>query len=203
MQCKIDLINFQLTCKNLSYVFQYPSLHLIQNRFMSQWTFSAEPHWPEFVEVKGGFLPPSIAHVIIHHPLLELYSRSSTCFNGIHHGAINFNGEQILRKWPAALDSKLPSLYVPVSPPQDEERGVMFTPDQWTSRARSLDKLTPPFNTSLTPKNHQRKLSIAIYSLQSPQGILFERVSFCLGLFSWFSSKGRPQWCTFSDQSVQ
>ena len=24
------------------------------------------------------------------------------CFNGIHHVAINFNGEQILRKWPAA-----------------------------------------------------------------------------------------------------
>ena len=136
---------------------------------MSQWTFSVEPHWPEFVEVKGGFLPPSIAHVIIHHPLLELYSsRSSTCFNGIHHGAINFNGEQILRKWPAALNSKLPSDRCRSSLLTSIGWGVMFTPDAWTSRARSLDKLSTPPLTLLWPLRIIRESNIFYHTVYSP-----------------------------------
>ena len=72
---------------------------------------------------------PHVIHNLEYVMTYTLAAFVLACFNGIHHVAINFNGEQILRKWPAALDSKLPSLYVPVSPPQDEERGVMFTPD--------------------------------------------------------------------------
>ena len=45
---------------------------------------------------------PHVIHNLEYVMTYTLAAFVLACFNGIHHVAINFNGEQILRKWPAA-----------------------------------------------------------------------------------------------------